>query len=92
MFPLTKEHLTEDDIKVIKHLRSIDRLFKKGNLSISQLFVDNDILMVTKIVDDHEYEVESFNDITCDGGDPDRYGQWGLHDAYELESLYEEQE
>lgn len=42
IYELTKEHLTEDDIKVIKHLKAIDNLFKKGNFSICGLFATPD--------------------------------------------------
>lgn len=75
--------LTDDDLKVIKHLNAIDRLFKKGNLSINQLFVDNGTLSVTKKYDNTEYEIEGFNNIICDGGDPDRDGVYGIHNELE---------
>lgn len=70
--------LTDDDLKVIKHLNAINRLFKKGDLSINQLFVGNGHLNVTKIYDNIEYEIAGFDNITCDGGDPDRYGEFGI--------------
>lgn len=70
--------LTYDDLKVIKHLNAINRLFKKGNLSINQLFSDNGTLTVTKIYDNTEYEIKSFENIKCDGGDPDRCGEFGI--------------
>lgn len=75
--------LTDDDLKVIKYLNAINRLFKKGDLSISQLFVDNGNLSVTKIYDNVEYEIAGFHNIRCDGGDPDRCGEFGIHTELE---------
>lgn len=92
VYGLTKEHLTEDDLKVLKHLKAIDNLFKKGDLSISQLFVNCGTLTVAKMENDEEYEIDSFHNITCDGGDPDEYGRFGIHSSYELEEYYESKE
>ena len=92
IYQLTEEHLTEDDLKVLKHLRSIDNLFKKGDLTICQLFADNGTLVVTKIEKDEEYEIDAFIHITCDGGDPDRCGRFGIHSSDELEEYYESKE
>lgn len=75
--------LTDDDLKVIKHLNAINRLFKKGNLSINQLFVDNGHLTVTKIYDNKEFEINDFHNIKCDGGDPDRCGEFGIREVLE---------
>lgn len=92
VYGLTKEHLTEDDLKVIKHLNAIDNLFKKGDLTISQLFADNARLIVTKMENNVEYEIDSFPNITCDGGDPDRYGEFGIYSSDELEEYYDRYE
>jgi hypothetical protein len=75
--------LTDDDLKVVKHLDAINRLFKKGNLSIRQLFVDNGTLAVTKVYDSIEYEIKSFKNIMCDGGDPDRSGEFSIREQLE---------
>ena len=85
---LTKRHLTEDDLKVLKHLRSIDNLFKKGDLTIWGLFADNGTMKVLKTVYSEDYTVETFYDITCDGGDPDNSGRLGIRSDDELENLY----
>ena len=83
--------LTDDDLKVIKHLSAIDRLFKKGNLSIQQLFVDNGNLAVTKVYDDRgEYEIKGFHNIMCDGGDPDRSGEFGIRPEFEWVEMMNE--
>ena len=92
IYQLTKEHLTEDDLKVLKHLKAIDNLFKKGDLTIYQLFMDNGTLKVTKIENDEEYEIDNFYNITCDGGDPDRCGNYGISNSDELEKYYESKE
>lgn len=89
VYTLTKEHLNEDDKKVLKHLKSIDNLFKKGNLTINQLFATNGTLIVTKLENDKEFEIDNFHNITCDGGDPDRYGDFGIYNSDELEQYYE---
>ena len=89
VYTLTEEHLNEDDRKVLKHLKSIDNLFKKGNLTIYQLFADNGHLIVTKLENDKEYMIDDFYHITCDGGDPDRSGDLGIHNSEELEEYYE---
>ena len=75
--------LTDDDLKVIKHLNAINRLFKKGDLSIRQLFVNNSNLHVTKIYDNIEYEIAGFGNIVCDGGDPDSDGRFGIRTELE---------
>ena len=82
--------LTDDDIKVLKHLNAIDNLFKKGNLSIRQLFTDNGTMIVTKEYDGIEYEISSFCSIICDGGDPDRSGEFGIHQVREWIDLMNE--
>lgn len=92
IYPLTKEHLTKDDLKVIKHLNAIDNLFKKGDLTIKQLFADNGTLKVIKTENNKEYEIDSFYQINCDGGDPDRFGYYGIRDSNELEEYYESKE
>ena len=92
IYELTKEHLTEDDLKVIKHLKAIDNLFKKGNLSICGLFATPDTIHVLKNVDGADYSVYGSTYIVSDGGDPDDYGDLGIHSASELEELYEQQE
>ena len=79
-----KKRLTDDDIKVLKHLRSIDNLFKKGNLNIHEIFCNNGHMEPTILLDGEEYEIGSFNNIRCDGGDPDSYGRFGLHSYYDL--------
>ncbi len=84
---LTKRHLTEDDLKVLKHLRSIDNLFKKGDLTIRGLFADG-TMKVLKTVYSEDYTVETFYHITCDGGDPDHGGRFGIRSDDELENLY----
>lgn len=89
VFELTSQHLSVDDFKVLKHLRAINNLFKKGCLTINQLFVDNGNLAVTKIEDGLEYKINTFYDIDCDGGDPDRFGKDGLYSPDELEEYYE---
>lgn len=89
VYTLTEEHLNEDDRKVLKHLKSIDNLFKKGNLTIQQLFVDNGTLIVTKVENGKEYEISNFYHITCDGGDPDRSVDLGIYSSEELEEYYE---
>ena len=68
-----KKVLTEDDLKVIKHLTAIDNIFKKGNTSV-RLFSGPCRIYVTTVKDDQEYELFSFGNIPHDGGDPD----WGL--------------
>ena len=88
VYPYTKEHLTENDLKVLKHLKSIDNLFKRGNISIS-LFCDNGTVKVLKSVDEQDYEIDSFFHIVCDGGDPDGHGYLGIGTAEELEEYYE---
>lgn len=88
-----RKKLTDDDIKVLKHLQSIDNLFKKGNLNISELFADNGHMTVTTMLDEIEYEIADFYHITCDGGDPDRRGCDGIHSYDELiDKLDEEYE
>lgn len=76
--------LTDDDLKVIKHLKSINKLFKTGRLTINQLFIDNGTLTVTIIYDEKEYEIQSFPSIICDGGDPDRTGEFGIREQSEF--------
>lgn len=89
-----RKKLTDDDVKVLKHLQSIDNLFKKGNLNISELFADNGHMTVTIMLDGIEYEIADFFHITCDGGDPDRHGCDGIHSYDELidklDEAYEE--
>ena len=92
VYGLIKEHLTEDDLKVLKHLKAIDNLFKKGDLSISQLFVNCGTLTVTKMENGEDYEIDSFHNITCDGGDPYSCGRFGIHSNNELEEYYESKE
>lgn len=92
IYEFTKEHLTEDDLKVAKHLRAINNLFKKGNLSVSSIFVDNGTLKLMKNIENRDYTVEDYHHITCDGGDPDRYGKFGIYSQEELEELYESEE
>lgn len=92
IYEYTKEHLTEDDLKVVKHLRAINNLFKKGDLTVSSLFADNGTLKLIKLVDGKDYTVEDYSNITCDGGDPDRYGALGIYSQDDLEELYEQQE
>ena len=87
-----RKKMTDDDIKVLKHLKSIDNLFKKGNLNIYELFVNNGHMEPTILLDGEEYEIESFNNIKCDGGDPDRSGRFGLHSYYELIDKLEAEE
>ena len=89
IYECTKEHLTEDDLKVVKHLRAINNLFRKGNLTVSGLFADNGNLKLLKTVNGKDYAVEDYNNITCDGGDPDRYGDLGIYSQEELDELYE---
>ena len=67
-----KKRLTDDDLKVIKHMVAIDNLFKKGDTSI-RLFSAPYHILITKIEDEQEYELFSFGHIPHDGGDPD-YG------------------
>ena len=81
---LVKEHLTEDDIKILKHLQAIDNLFKKGNINIEELFADNGHLLATIRYKGYEYEIEDFYHITCDGGDVDKYGKNGILSYNEL--------
>lgn len=92
IYPLTKEHLTKDDLKVIKHLNAIDNLFKKGDLTISQLFSNCGILYALKNIDGQDYKVCSFYNITSDGGDCDDYGRYGAMNESELEEYYESKE
>jgi hypothetical protein len=92
MYPLTKEHLTKDDLKVIKHLNAVDKLFKRGDLSISQLFVNCGFLYVFKKIDGQDYKVCSFTNIRSDGGDIDDYGSLGALSESELEEYYESKE
>ena len=82
--------LTDDDIKVIKHLKSINNLFRHGRLSINQLFVDNGTLAVTKFYQGKEYEIQTFTSIICDGGDPDRTGEHGIHEKLEFIQMLNE--
>lgn len=89
VYGLTKKYLTEDDLKVLKHLKAIDNLFKKGDLSISELFADNGTLIVTKMESGIEYEIDCFHCIACDGGDTDRDGRFAIHSADELEDYYD---
>ena len=81
--------LTEDDLKVIKHLKSIDNLFKRGNLTISMLFANAGTLQVLKEYNGLDYAIADFNHITCDGGDPDNYGKYGVHPYSEWIDLME---
>lgn len=76
--------LTDDDVKILKHLNSIDNLFKKGNLNTFELFADNGHMKVTTMLDGTEYEIADFYHIKCDGGDPDRHGSDGIHSYNEL--------
>jgi len=92
IYECTKEHLTEDDLKVVKHLIAINNLFKKGNLTVSSLFADNGNLKLIKTVDGKDYTVETYDYVTCDGGDPDSYGDLGIYSQNDLEELYEKQE
>ena len=91
-----RKKLTDDDVKVLKHLQSIDNLFKNGNLNISELFADNGHMTVTTMLNGIEYEIADFYHITCDGGDPDRCGFYGIHSYDELidklDEEYEEDE
>lgn len=70
--------LTEDDLKVIKHLKSIDNLFKRGNLTISQLFANTSSMQVLKRYNGEDYVISEFGNIDCDGGDPDMMGPFGI--------------
>ena len=81
--------LTDDDIKVLKHLKSIDNLFKNGDITISGLFA-KDGICVFKEYDNKSYEIESFSHITCDGGDPDDYGRFGIYTQMDWMGLMEE--
>ena len=87
-----RKKLTDDDVKVLKHLQSINNLFKKGNLNISELFADNGHMKATVMVDEIEYEIADFFYITCDGGDPDRRGDGGIHSYDELIDKLEREE
>ena len=69
-----KKTLTEDDLKVIKHLSAIDNLFKKGNTSIRLFAGPTAYIYVTTVKDGQEYELCSFGNIPHDGGDCD----WGF--------------
>ena len=89
VYELTKKHLTEDDLKVIKHLRSIDNLFKKGDLTITELFASPSGIHVLKNVKGKDYSLFSTTYISCDGGDPDNGGILGIYTADELDELYE---
>ncbi len=82
--------LTGDDIKVLKHLKSIDNLFKNGDLTISGLFANNGTMCVMKEYDNEDYEIESFSNITCDGGDPDNHGMFGIHSQTDWMNVMEE--
>lgn len=84
-----RKKLTDDDVKVLKHLQSIDNLFKKGNLNIHEIFCNNGLMEPTILLDGEEYEIGSFNNIRCDGGDADGYGRFGLHSYYELLEKFE---
>jgi len=75
--------LTDDDIKVIKHLKSIDNLFKRGNLTISELFARCGTMCVIKRYDGDDYVIESFSNIVCDGGDPDSRGDSAIYDEFD---------
>jgi hypothetical protein len=66
-------------------------LFKKGGLTIRGLFADNGTMKVLKTVDSEDYTVETFYNISCDGGDPERDGRFGIHSDDELEKLYEQE-
>lgn len=79
-----RKKLTDDDIKVLKHLQSIDNLFKKGNLNIYEIFCNNGFMEPTIEIDGEEYEIASFHNIRSDGGDPDHYGRFGLRSYYDL--------
>ena len=93
IYPETKKVLTEDDKKIIKHLNTIDNLFKKGNTSI-RFFNEPGHVLVTTVIDDLEYEITSFSNIPQDGGDPDtsanHSGLGVIYSADELEELLEE--
>ena len=80
---LMDPNITDDDLKVLKHLKAIDKLFKKGDLTICQLFIDNGTMNVTKEYDGGEFEIASFDNINCDGGDPDRCGDNAIHGYFE---------
>lgn len=75
--------LTEDDLKVIKHLRAIDNIFKRGNLTISQLFANTSCMQVLKNYNGEDYAISEFHNIDCDGGDPDMMGPFGVHEYIE---------
>ena len=88
---LRKKLLTDDDVKVLKHLQSIDNLFKKGNLNIAELFADNGHMKATIMLDGMEYEIADFYHITCDGGDPDRDDLRSYYELLDkLDAEYEE--
>lgn len=82
--------LTDDDIKVFKHLKAIDNIFKRGNLTISELFCYAGTMEILKRYDGYEYTIADFPHITCDGGDPDNYGESGVHPYSEWIALMDE--
>lgn len=90
MYKEIEDLLTEDDKKIIKKLSSIDRLFKKGNVNICEIFANNGHLTVTIVYKGIEYEIGDFCHIICDGGDCDSYGANGIHSTEELIKLLEE--
>ena len=83
--------LTEDDLKVIKHLKAIDNIFKRGDLSIRNIFVNAGCLKVLKSYNGIDYSVSDFDYIICDGGDTDDFGENCIHSHREWMDLMDEQ-
>lgn len=82
--------LTEDDIKVIKHLKAIDNLFKRGNLSVYEIFANTGGIVLLKNYNGEDYVVAECGYINADGGDPDMMGPFGIHPYSEWLDLMEE--
>lgn len=88
-------YLNDNDEKILKHLQAINNIFKKKDTNISNLFAFGSIgestLTACVRINDSEYCFKSFNDIPCDGGDPNRGdGFLDLRQESELDELLDE--
>ena len=86
----TDPTLTEDDLKVIRHLKAIDNIFKRGNVTITQLFSSPSAIQVLKNYGEDDYSLYSTVHVPCDGGDPDTKGMWGIRTYSEWLDLMDE--
>lgn len=74
-------HLNDNDLKIIKHLNAINNIFKNKDTNISHLFAFAGTMHICIDLDGEEWCFDSYINIPCDGGDPNREE---LRQEYEL--------